>query len=145
VFDDVLILAGTIRTIVAAKSGSESLALQFLQRLEQQDQRKMMQLFKIAADNWPMSNIQKFRKLSDKIFEFKSFQLRIPCFEVRGAHARLVVLTHGFTKKTDAAPRTEIERAERLRTEFLKSDDAKSPPYSIPPEPANARPPRPQH
>ena len=64
-----------------------------------------------------------FKKLSgtDNIWEcrvaFGSKAYRIFCFF---AGNLLVVLTHGFIKKSRKTPREEIERAEAYRRDFLE-------------------------
>jgi len=64
-----------------------------------------------------------FKKLegADEIWEcrivFGSNSYRIFCFFVENS---VVVLTHGFMKKTQKTPRAEIERAETYRRDFLK-------------------------
>ena len=42
---------------------------------------------------------------------------RIFCFFIENS---VVVLTHGFTKKSQKTPKTEIERAEAYRKDFLE-------------------------
>lgn len=63
-----------------------------------------------------------FKKLagSEEIWEcrvnFGTKSYRLFCFFAGNS---LVVLTHGFLKKTRRAPRGEIERAERYRRDYL--------------------------
>ena len=47
-------------------------------------------------------------------FEFKSFQVRMPCYFQPG---RTLVITHGFRKKGGRIPPSEIARAKRIRKE----------------------------
>ena len=44
---------------------------------------------------------------------------RVPCFF---ADNSVVVLTHGFAKKSQKTPRAEIEKAEAYRKDFLKRE-----------------------
>ncbi|HZX48356.1 MAG TPA: type II toxin-antitoxin system RelE/ParE family toxin [Nitrospirota bacterium] len=48
---------------------------------------------------------------------FGSNAYRIFCFFIENS---VVVLTHGFTKKSQKTPKTEIERAEAYRKDFLE-------------------------
>lgn len=63
-----------------------------------------------------------FKKLggADDIWEcritFGSNAYRIFCFFVENA---VVVLTHGFVKKSQKTPKSEIEKAEAYRRDFL--------------------------
>lgn len=84
---------------------------EFIDSLEFADQKKLMALLQRAAAHGPPNNIEKFKKLEDNIWEFKSFQVRILCtLEER----KVIVLTHGFIKKRDKAPPNEIARAKEL-------------------------------
>ncbi len=64
-----------------------------------------------------------FKKLADteKIWEcriqFGSNIYRIFCFFEENA---VIVLTHGFIKKSQKTPKSEIEKAEAYRRDFLK-------------------------
>jgi len=64
-----------------------------------------------------------FKKLvgTEEIWEcriqFGSNTYRILCFFVDNA---VVVLTHGFAKKSQKTPKSEIEKAEAYRKDFLE-------------------------
>jgi phage-related protein len=64
-----------------------------------------------------------FKKLvgTEEIWEcritFASNAYRIFCFFMENS---VVVLTHGFVKKSQKTPRSEIEKAEAYRRDFLK-------------------------
>ncbi len=64
-----------------------------------------------------ISNEQKFKHLTgtDQLFEFKADQGRVLCFFFVG---KRVILTHGFSKKSDKTPKGEIDRAEKTKAEF---------------------------
>jgi len=67
----------------------------------------------------PLAKPQYVSSLGDKIYElrvtFAHYEPRILYF----FNNRDIVLTHGFLKKTRAVPREEIERARRIRSEYL--------------------------
>lgn len=89
---------------------------EYIDSLEASKQKKIMALLQHTADQGPPRNTKKFKKLEDKIMEFKSFQDRILCaFD----EARKIILILGFTKKRDKAPREEIERAKGLLKAYL--------------------------
>jgi phage-related protein len=79
------------------------------------DKAKLGALFQRMADSGRIHNVQKFKKVEGMVFEFKSFQIRIGCFQER----REWFLTHGFMKKQDKWPRRELERAQTIRDEHL--------------------------
>ena len=76
--------------------------------------------FKDFLDTLPTTY---FKKLvgSDDIWEcrvqFGSNDYRILCFHAGGS---VLVLTHGFMKKTQKTPAKEIERAETYRGNYLR-------------------------
>jgi phage-related protein len=88
----------------------------FFDQLSKLDQAKLINVFRILADHGVHSNPEKFGDLGDGLYEFKSFQIRMPY-----AHAQnekgLILITHGFNKKKDKTPPTEIARARRILAE----------------------------
>lgn len=69
--------------------------------------------------------MEKFKKVegTEGLFEFKSFQDRIPAFydgNERDGRGRLI-MTHGFRKKGDRMPPAELKRAEQLRSRFYSA------------------------
>ena len=105
-------------TILAIQSDSGCLAVEYIQGLEESDRKRVLALLDRAAGYGPPANIEKFRKLTGDIYEFKAFQDRLLCF-FDGKHR--IVLTHGYKKKRNKADPDEIRRADRLRTAYLGS------------------------
>ena len=64
------------------------------------------------------------KHLGDGIFELRTKQgsdiARVLYFFIIG---RKIVITHGFTKKTEKTPRREIEMARKYRKDYLKRED----------------------
>jgi len=65
-----------------------------------------------------------FKKLTEDIWEFRTlFQkthYRLFAFWDKSRNTRtLVITTHGIIKKTDKTPKAELERAEKLRKQYL--------------------------
>lgn len=79
-----------------------------------------MALFKRLGDTGRIDHREKFKKLDGELWEFKSHQIRMPC---AFRHPRLVVVTHGFIKKTGRIPPAEIARAERILNEDTVCDE----------------------
>ena len=70
-----------------------------------------------------------FKKLRNEIWEFRvkfnKSQFRLLAFwDKSNTSETLVIATHGFIKKTDKLPRNEIEKAENLRKQYLKSKNS---------------------
>lgn len=89
---------------------------EFFDQLSQLDQVKLMALFLIAGDHGKFHNPEKFGDLGGGLFEFKSFQIRMP-FAYAKNERGLILTTHGFLKKKDKTPREEIARAWRIYEE----------------------------
>lgn len=104
-------------TIAFARlSNGQSPGAGFFDALPIRDKAKLMSLFRLFGDHGRISNREKFGALDTGLFEFKSFQIRMPFAYAKGER-RLVLITHGFYKKKNKAPKDEIERAWRILRE----------------------------
>lgn len=72
-----------------------------------------MALFLIAGDHEKLHNPEKFGDLGGGLYEFKSFQIRMP-FAYAKTERGLILITHGFIKKKNKTPKDEIARAWRI-------------------------------
>lgn len=66
-----------------------------------------------------------FKKLTDEIWEFRTkysgLQYRFFAFWDRKENTKtLVISTHGIVKKTDKVPKSEIEKADRIRKTYFE-------------------------
>lgn len=100
----------------AIEKSGDCPACEFFDRLALIDKAKLMALFQIAGDHGKFHNPEKFGDLGDGLFEFKSFQIRMP-FAYSKNERGLIVITHGFIKKKDKTPKEEITRAWRIYEE----------------------------
>ena len=64
------------------------------------------------ADEGRIANEEKFGVLDKGLYEFKSFQIRMP-FAYDARERGLIVITHGFWKQKEKAP----TRRDRARVE----------------------------
>lgn len=78
------------------------------------DQAKLFALFQRLAAFGVINNREKFKKVEDDLWEFKSFQLRI-LGGFRPGH--FFVLAHGVRKKQDHLSKADIVTARRILTE----------------------------
>jgi Phage derived protein Gp49-like (DUF891) len=75
----------------------------------------MLRLFNRIAEQGKIANREHFKRIEGtEFFEFKNFQIRMPCYFLQGS---LVVITHGFRKKGDRIPPSEIDRATRIKSQ----------------------------
>ena len=88
----------------------------FFDALDLLDKAKLMALFRIAGDRGRFHNPEKFGDLGGGLFEFKSFQIRMP-FAYPKNERGVIVVTHGFLKKKPRTPKEEIARAWRIYEE----------------------------
>lgn len=86
----------------------------FLDALSESDRRKIDVLFERLATHGSISNKEKFKKIegTTKLFEFKSYQIRLICFF---ASNKRVVICHALIKKKDKHSPKDLEHAEGLR------------------------------
>ncbi len=94
-----------------------SQALDFFNKMSIGDQDKLLYLIKRIGDNGKISDKTKFRNEGDKIFAFKPKPNRFLCFFTVG---KKIIITNAFFKNMDKLPKTEKDRAEKCRTEYLK-------------------------
>lgn len=93
----------------------------FLDTLPAKSAAKVVAVFKLIEQQPTLSN-RFLRKLKGtELFEVRVLSMkqayRFPCFF---AGDKVVVLTHGFDKKTQKTPKAEIRRAERYREDYLR-------------------------
>lgn len=97
-------------------------AKDFIEGLDVSDQRKLDTLFRRLAETGKIFNKEQFKIVEGHIFEFKRYQVRVGCFQIKTRW----LLTHGFIKKQDKWPKAELTRANRIRTEHLERERKRS-------------------
>jgi hypothetical protein len=128
VSDDQVCEKGLARTVAYAKDSQGRMpAKDFLAETTGSDAPTRLEkaglyhLFRLMANTGRIGNKEQFRKERGEIFGFKRYQVRIAAFQV----GSVWYLTHGFRKKKDKWPETELDRADRIRSEHLKRGEAK--------------------
>ena len=97
-------------------------AVEFMESLDQKSQQKIYYNIKKAQlTNDP----ELFKKLNDNIWEYRTFynktHFRIFAFWDKSQRQQTLVLsTHGLIKKTDKTPKTDLEKAERIREQYFE-------------------------
>ena len=97
-------------------------AVEFMDSLDQKSQQKIYYNIKKAQlTNDP----ELFKRLNDNIWEFRTFynktHFRIFAFWDKSQRLQTLVLsTHGLIKKTDRTPKTDLEKAERIRDQYFE-------------------------
>jgi phage-related protein len=88
---------------------------------------------KVLYNAWKSTEIndpELFKKLNVNIWEFRTTfltkQIRLLAFWDKTEKTdTLVIATHGFVKKTRKTPKTEIEKAEKIREQYFKDKKGK--------------------
>lgn len=115
--DRVIVHRGKRLTIAFARlEDGRSPGAEFFDGLPKQDQAKLNTLFGLLADTGKIANKEKCRVLDHehRLYELKSFKIRMP-FAYATVERGLVIVTHGFWKKTSAmTPKAQIKRAIRI-------------------------------
>lgn len=119
--DQVAIHGEKLRLLWAMEATGRTPAREFFLAQSGGDRAKLLALFKRLADLGAIGNHEKFKKLEDGLWEFKSFQLRI-----LGAFRpdSIFLLAHGVRKKKDHHSKADLETARRV----LKEHDARKQP-----------------
>jgi len=96
-------------------------AIEFIEKLDSKTRNKIF----YNIDKAKLINDPKlFKKLKDEIWEFRTkyngIQFRLFAFWDKTEKSEtLVISTHGMIKKVSKVPKTEIEKAEKLRIEYF--------------------------
>lgn len=105
--------------LVYVNQRGEALAVEFIERLPEQDKKKVVRLLREFGERGEIRNTQKFKLEEKPIYAFKSYQVRIPCFFLPDSPRRTIVLTHGLIKKADKLPQRELEKAMQICKEVI--------------------------
>jgi len=96
-------------------------AIDFISKLDLKTKKKIYyNLDKAKLGNDP----KLFKKLTDNIWEFRTkynrLQYRLFAFwDKTDKTETLVISTHGIVKKVDKVPKSDIEKAKQIRTEYF--------------------------
>lgn len=102
-------------------------AKEFLDNLDDKTRKKVIYNIWKSRD---VNNPELFKKLDGNIWEFRTKfltkQVRLLAFwDKTKKKETLVIATHGFIKKTQKTPKSEIDRAEKIRNQYFKEKGGK--------------------
>lgn len=100
---------------------------EFLETLDKKSKKKVIFNVRIAEQT---NDPELFKKLAGNIWEFRTKylgkQIRLLAFwDKTDKEHTLVLASNGFIKKTQKTPKSEIERAERIREKYFKEKKQK--------------------
>jgi hypothetical protein len=106
---------GTVFTIAFAREISGACpGCEFFDDLTQLDKAELMALFQIAGDHGKFYNPEKFGDLGGGLYEFKSFQIRMP-FAYAKNERSLILITHGFSRRSTRPEKKSRELGESMK------------------------------
>jgi phage-related protein len=107
-----------LKVAFARDHSGVSPAEDFFDGLSVIEKSQLHKLFEILCNDThgEPRNPKKFGVLADGLYEFKSFQIRMPFAYAKGERG-LVLITHGFRKKKDKTPPSEIAKAKKILQE----------------------------
>ncbi len=111
------LLGGKIRIEAVVLDDGSCPANEFIDQLGDVNTAKVKALFDLFLCRYPRNlSDQKFKKIEDSdLFEFKCFQIRIPCFFFPDGR---ILLTHGVKKKADNLRPRDITKAQAIKATF---------------------------
>lgn len=98
-------------------------AFEFVQNQDLKVRKKIVQNIRRAEQH---SDPKFFKKLTNEIWEFRTLysgiQYRLLAFwDKEDKHETLVFATHGIIKKTSKVDKKEIDKADKIRLDYLKN------------------------
>ncbi|GBD99036.1 hypothetical protein BMS3Abin07_01067 [bacterium BMS3Abin07] len=114
-----LIYEGSACRLYGITVRGRCLVREFIEGLQESDRNKVVALLQRAAGYGSPRNEEKFKHLRDRIYEFKSYQVRILCAFDMG---KIIILTHGFIKK-GKTPQGEIQKAVGLLNRLRQQEE----------------------
>jgi phage-related protein len=101
-------------------------AEEYLRSIDKKLRAKAVRIFMMVEENGPELREPYSKHLDDGIFEIRakvgSNLARVLYFFIVG---KRVIITHGFTKKTQKTPPEEVNRAKQYRKEFMDKEGLK--------------------
>lgn len=120
------IYSGSNWKVVSIEKDGENLYDQYLNSLDKKTRIKLMAIMKVVANRKIYRNTEKFKKLRDDIWEFKSRtrirNARVYCFFLSNS----IVCTHGTDKLKKRQLDSEIVKAVRMRKKFIEEGGIKN-------------------
>lgn len=120
-----IINSGPLRIAAYSSDGGKCELLEFMWELKRDKPREfkaMYDLFRQASARRIPPRSEKVKYLGEGIFEFKKGDARVLWFE-DGA-GRLIVCSHGFTKKSQETPDIEFARAVERKKNYFRDKDS---------------------
>lgn len=116
-------------TVVALRSGDRCAFEEFLDgkqiRSSRDRKKKIAKLLRRFAEGGPPHNPEKFHQVDDEhnLYVLKpDGQVRLPCFYDTSGTRKLLVITHGYVKKSRKMPPREKKRAQEAKRRYFEKE-----------------------
>jgi hypothetical protein len=109
------IVSGHVKRIVAIRNNDRCETDDYLETLDEKIYMKIFAIMTNLADLGEIKNKTKFQPLRNGIWEFKAKKARVFCFN----YQKYVICTHGADKPKPKRLEVEIDKAMRIRQQFL--------------------------
>ncbi len=107
--------------VVNVDQGGKCEVADFIDELEESDQKKVVHLFKMFCESGQIRNEEKFKNEDGPIYAFKSFQVRILCAFLPVTGKRTVILLLGLKKQKDRLAKSDLKKAQLLFDNIINS------------------------
>lgn len=107
--------------VVYVDENDQCKVVDFIEELEESDQKKVVHLFKMFCELGQIRNEEKFKNEDGPIYAFKSFQVRILCAFLPITGKRTNVLLLGLKKQRDRIAKSDLKKARLLYDNIMKS------------------------
>jgi len=102
-------------------------AIDFMESLDEKSRAK---IYYNARKAQIVNDPELFKKLNEFIWEFrtlfkKKYYRLLAFWDKTDNSETLILATHGFVKKTQKTPKSEIEKAEEIRKEYFELKNKK--------------------
>jgi len=120
------IQSGSKCTLYGLVINSKCLIFDFIEGLDEKDQKQTLALLKFVCEAGPPKNTEKFKNIGDRLYELKTRGgVRILSFFAGPSLRNALILTHGFKKSGRRIFVRQREKAAGWLKEFSDIDDIK--------------------
>lgn len=115
---------GRWQVLAVCRDRGDCPLLEFLAELApnlDKDRRRLLALFDRIEQQGPPHNVEVSHQVGDGLWEFIRGRLRVLWFYDAD---QVVVATHGFVKKSQKTPRSEIDRADECRAAYRQAKES---------------------
>ena len=97
----------------------------FISGLPRPEKNKLDRYIQEFANRGTIRNDEKFKCEENPIFAFKAHHERVFCFFLPDAPKKTLVLTHGYSKKTQKISPRELKKAHQMYLEVIRAQAPK--------------------